>query len=132
MSVAYYVVLDRDDPGFDTFVNGKAVAQALDDLNALCYGLELPTLESFMGQSMEEIEDLLGEDIDLPDGDDGEPKWFDPADGIALIDALVSAIQQTATPMPAAAAVLDDLEAFKTVLEQARTIKAQWHLALDF
>lgn len=132
MSVACYVVLDRDDPGFDTFVNGKAVAQALDDLDALCCGQGLPTLESFMGQSMEEIEDLLGEDIDLPDGDDGAAQWFDPADGIALIDALVSAIQQSPTPLPLAGAVLDDLEAFKTVLEQARTIKAQWHLALDF
>jgi hypothetical protein len=28
MSVAYYVVLDIEEPGFDTFVNGKAVARA--------------------------------------------------------------------------------------------------------
>lgn len=132
MSLACYLVLDRDDPGFDTFVNGKAVAHALDDLEALCCGLGLPTLESFMGQSIDAIEHLLGEDIDLPEGDDGEAQWFDPAEGIALIDAIASAIQQSATPLPSAAAVLDDLGEFKAVLEQARTINARWHLAMDF
>lgn len=81
------------------------------------------------GQSIDAIEDLLGEDIDLPDGDDGEAQWFDPAEGIALIDAIASAIQHSAMPMPSAAAVLDDLAEFKAVLEQARMINARWHLA---
>ena len=26
MSVAYYIVLDNDDPGFDPFVNGKSLS----------------------------------------------------------------------------------------------------------
>lgn len=131
MSVAYYVVLDIEEPGFDTFVSGKAVARASEELDALCHRTGLQTLDSFMGQSLDDFEDLLGEDIELPDGDDGLAKWFEPAEGIALIESIVSAIKQSATSMPSADAVLEDLEEYKAVLEQARKIKAKWHLALD-
>lgn len=131
MSVAYYVVLDIEEPGFDTFVSGKAVARASEELDALCHRTGLQTLDSFMGQSMDDFEDLLGEDIELPDGDDGQAKWFEPAEGIALIESIVSAIKQSVTSVPSADAVLEDLEEYKAVLEQALKIKAKWHLALD-
>ncbi len=83
MSVAYYMVLDADEPGFDTFVNGKAVAHATDELDALCHQNGLQTLDSFMGQSMDEFSDMLGEDVELPEGEDGDAgggdrKWFVP------------------------------------------------------
>lgn len=130
MSVAYYVVLDIEDPGFDTFVNGKAVARASEKLAALCHRTGLQTLDSFMGQSLDDFEDFLDEDIELPD-DDGQTKWFEPAEGIALIESLISAIQQSPASVPFADAVLEEFEEYKAVLEQALKIKAKWHLALD-
>lgn len=130
MSIAYYVVLDIEDPGFDTFVNGKAVARASEKLAALCHRTGLQPLDSFMGQSLDDFEDFLDEDIELPD-DDGQAKWFEPAEGIALIESLISAIQQSPASVPFADAVLEEFEEYKAVLEQALKIKAKWHLALD-
>ena len=68
MGVAYYIVLDNDEPGFDTFVNGKAVARAIDELDALCDEAGLAKLDSFMGQSADDFADLLGEDIEYLEG----------------------------------------------------------------
>jgi hypothetical protein len=131
MSVAYYIVLDTEEPEFDTFVNGKAVAHASEELDALCHSSGLPTLDSFMGQSMSEFADLLGEDIELPDGADGETQWFQPSDGIALIESMISTIKRNPTSVTSVDEVLEDLEEYKVVLEKARSIHAQWHLALD-
>ncbi len=132
MSVAYYVVLDVEEPRFDPWVNGKAVAHAVEELDALCQQSGLQTLDSFLGQAMEDIADMLDEDIELPDGDDGLAKWFEPAEGIALIESIVSVIQQNPTSLSSSAEVLEDLAEYQTVLEKARGIKARWHFALDF
>jgi hypothetical protein len=112
MSVAYYVVLDVQEPDFDTFVNGKAVARASDELDRLCDMNELPRLDSFMGQSIDEFSDLLGEELELPEGNDGEAKWFEPSDGIALIESIVSAIKRSPDSVSSADAVFDELVVF--------------------
>jgi len=135
MSVAYYIVLDVEDPGFETFVNGKAVARAAEGLNALCQAQGLPPLDSFLGQSMEDFADFLDEDIALPEGEDGGEKWFDPEEGIRLITALSAAIQANPAALGVAAEgvaeVLEDLEEYRAVLAQAAAIEARWYLALD-
>ena len=44
---------------------------------------------------MDEFADMaFGEEIVMEDGVDGSAKWFLPANGIATIDALVTALQQ--------------------------------------
>jgi len=35
VGAAYYIVLDNPNPGFDTFVNGKAIARAHDAICAI-------------------------------------------------------------------------------------------------
>lgn len=131
MSVAYYIVLNAEEPGFDTFVNGKAVAHATDELDALCQENGLQTLDSFMGQSMDEISDMLGEDIELPEGEDGAGTWFEPSEGLALFNALIAAIERNPSVLDDPLPVLEDLREYKAVLERAAAIEAQWHLALD-
>lgn len=101
------------------------------NMDALCHRKGLQTLDSFMGQSIDDFEDLLGEDIELPDGDNVRAKWFEPAEGIALIESIVSAIKQSATSVPSADAVLEDLGDYKAVLEKTLEINAKWNLALD-
>ncbi len=147
MSVAYYIVLDTEEQGFDTFVNGKAVAHAADELDALCSQNGLQTLDSFMGQSMDEFADMLGEgdDDDDEEGEDesgeslesdergvrGDEKWFAPSDGLTAINAIIAAIERNPSALSDPDAVLEDLEEYKAVLERAQAIEAQWLLALD-
>jgi hypothetical protein len=132
MSVAYYIVLDKDDPGFETFVNGKAVAHALEELDALCDQAGLPKLENFMGQSMDEFAELLDDDIELPAGEEFQATWFEPEDGIVFIDTLVQAIRSDPGAVSDREEVLEDLSEYKNVLTQTAAIAAKWHLAIDF
>lgn len=132
MSVAYYIVLDNDAPDFDSFVNGKAVAHAIEDLNELCEQAGLPLLESFVGQSVDDIADMLGEDIDLPEDETGEHVWHTAEAGITYLDSLMDAIRNNQHGLEASSDVLEDLEEYKSVLEQAKDASMKWHLALDF
>ena len=45
MGVAYFIVLDNKEPGFETFVNGKAIARAAEAINALAPKLGLKTID---------------------------------------------------------------------------------------
>ena len=132
MSVAYYIELDDDEPGFETFVNGKAVAHALEDLDALCEREGIAKLEEFMGQSMDDVADMLGDDIELPDDAEGDALWFEAKAGLDTFDALIAAIQRDPKALQDAAGVLEDLGEYRAVLQQAAELGARWHLALDF
>lgn len=131
MSVAYYIILDTETPGFDTFVNGKAIAHA-DDLEAFCAKCGLPALESFVSQSREELEDMLEEDVELPEGESDDAQWFDAEEGVNYVDALIAALRKEPDALEATADVIDDLLEYKAVLEQAQAIDAKWRLAPDF
>ena len=130
VSVAYYIVLDNDDPGFETFVNGKAVAHALDELDALCDRNQLAKLDSFMGQSLDDLAEMLDEDLELPE-DMGDAKWFLPAEGMSAIDGLIEAVRKNSSGITSAKEVIEDLVGYKEVLSKAQAIGAKWHLALD-
>ena len=132
MSVAYYIELDDDEPGFETFVNGKAVAHALEDLDALCEREGIAKLEEFMGQSTDDVADMLGDDIELPDDAEGDALWFEAQAGLDTFDALIAAIQKDPKALQDAAGVLEDLGEYRAVLQQAAELGARWHLALDF
>ncbi|MDD5275830.1 MAG: hypothetical protein PHR16_07080 [Methylovulum sp.] len=128
MSVAYYIVLDNDDPGFDTFVNGKFLAHE-ENLNLLCKTLGLKTFDDFLTMSEDDIFAMLGEDIGLPE-DEGE-QWFSPEEGIAFVVALSEHISANPKSVMNPEGVLSDLAEYADVLEKAKDIGAKWHLNLD-
>lgn len=140
MSVAYYIVLDNKEPGFDPFVNGKVVAHAAEDLEKVAALAGIQPLESFMGQSSEELMDMLSVDFDDDEYEDNEDceerysdkKWFKPSDGIALIDALAKVVRQNPQIISNPDEIIEDLEEYRDVLQKAESIKAKWHFAIDF
>ncbi|MEY4563195.1 MAG: hypothetical protein RLZZ618_2472 [Pseudomonadota bacterium] len=130
MGVAYYIALDLDDVSLDG-INGKYVAKAMDELTDLADELGIQSLESFMGQSAADFSDLIGEDIEVDDAEIGDATWFEPLDGIATIDALVSALAEDPKRIKGAASVQEDLADYKRALEKAAEAGARWHLAID-
>lgn len=120
MSLATYIVLDRDDPGFDPFVDGKAAAHAFEQLDALAGG----RLSEWI--SADELGLDLPEDVDLP-----EEQWFEPRDGIAVFRSLRQSVEANASQFADADDVLDDLDDYLSVLEQAAAAGCRFHLALD-
>lgn len=128
MSAAYYIVLDNKEKGFDTFVNGKYLAHE-DGLDALCQQLHLKRVEEFLAMSEDDISDMLGEDIDLSEGE-GE-QWFTPDEGLAWVATLAAHIKANPTSVTEPQGCLEDLAEYAKILEKAKGIGANWHLNLD-
>jgi hypothetical protein len=131
VGVAYFIEFDNEDLQVD-YTDGKSVGKAMDDLNTLAQGLGLPSLEQFMGQSTDDIGDMLGKDIEMEDGSDGAASWFEPKEGIAVLERLIAELQTNPKRLKSAAAVVEDLESYVAALRVAQQHGAKWHLSIDF
>lgn len=130
MGVAYYIEVDDEELDVGD-ISGKSVGRAMDELTALAEELDIDSLESFMGQSADEFADMLGEEIEMEEGADGDAAWFEPAEGLAAIDALIAALSSDPERLDNTADVLEDLAGYKDALEQAEAAGAKWRLAID-
>jgi hypothetical protein len=130
MSFAYYIILDNDEPGFDALVDGKALAHSFGEIDALCTQEGLGSLDRFIGQSAEEWEDLLGEEIAWSEEESDGAVWFDPEEGIAFFDALAAKVRANPT-LRLRDDLLEELAECRRILAQAKGIGARWRLAID-
>lgn len=126
MGLAYYIVLDNED--LDCVVDGKAVAEHLDELDQLCAQLSVTALSHFVGMGSEEITDVTGDDVDIPDLDG---TWFEAAAGLVVVNALREYLHVKPEAIAEAEAVLADLDDYRAILAEAKAHGAKWHLTLD-
>ena len=119
MSVAYFVVVDAVDPGFDTFVDGKMITKHLELVDALAEQAGLQRLDGFAAQDLSDF-----------GGPDTSDVWFAPEDGVAWATAMLDAV--AAGSLPDKAGILDDLRGYLRVFEKAKNSGLRWHLELDF
>jgi len=145
MSTAYYIVLDRKNPGFNTLVCGKSLARETGGLEGLADSLGLDSLDSYVSISPDDamamaeeframaeevggkVEGPLPEDLELP-----EERWFDPGEGVDYFSRLLDAVIAGAPGLKSPDRVAADLKDFKELLEKVRSIGARWHLLVDF
>lgn len=131
MGVAYYIEVEDETLEVATEVDGKAAARAIEQLGALSQELGLPELDAFLGQSFDEISDLLGEDIAPEEGVDPAAKWFAPEEGIRVLAGLLQALAKNPKRVMNGKAVVEDLQDYLSVLEKAKAAGSRWHLAMD-
>lgn len=129
MGVAYYIALDNDDPGFDTFVNGKTIAKEIDALNSISANQGISLFDDFIAMSSADIEDLIGEDIDIPELN---ASWFSAEDGIKFISQVKEHVKANPECVANQSSILDELSEFEIVLQKASSIGAKGHLKIDF
>ncbi len=129
MSAAFYIVLDNDDPGFDTFVNGKTLAKESKKLDAICEKLGLSKFDDFVSMSADDMAEFVGDDAEFPAM---EEKWFDAEEGLKFVNALITHIRTNSNNINNLKKILEELWEYADVLGKAKTIGAQWHLAIDF
>jgi hypothetical protein len=123
MSLAYFIVVNQDEPGFDTFVNGKAVAKQAAALNQLAQKLKVTPLDDFLS---------LGEDIAEEFGvEENVGQWFKAEEGLRTLDALIKHLGQNPKATKSAKDVLEDLREYQTVLSQVKTKDLQWRFEMD-
>ena len=126
MGVAYFIVLDKKKPGFDTSVNGKAVAREVDAISKVTTKLKLPDINVLT--SFAALAAQFGAD---PSSEGAKEKWFEAEEGLEWVRAVYEYIDTHPRSAENRARVLEDLEEYEAVLSKAAKIKAKWHFEMD-
>jgi hypothetical protein len=136
MSAAFFIVLDRKDPGFDPMVNGKFLSQDAKRLEKIAKSLGIRPLEEYVSYSPEEAREMMedmGTDLDEIEGMElGEQKWYDPREGLDWVSKVSAHVQANPSSVKNPKGVLTDLEEYRTVFEKAEKAGARWNLQVDF
>ena len=134
MSTALFVVLDREIPGFDPFVNGKFIAEESDVLDRIATRLGVTPLMDFFSASPDEMSDFLdGEGLaEIAEMKLERESWFDPEDGLRTMKALLGSLAEKSAEVEKLQGVISDLRQFEQVLLRAKSNGAKWHLGVDF
>ncbi len=130
-----YIVVEGEDPGFDIFVNGRALARHEDAVEKLAHSLGVRPLIDFFSADENSMSLLLEEGAGnselikrLP-----PPQWYFGAEGLSTVEALLGALreepQKLGTEGPQ---VLEELEEYARVLHKTDERGLRWHLAVSW
>jgi len=128
MGVAYYPAFENDVAGYEpsTAISGKALARAMDELDAICGELGVRTLMSFYSESNAEAFAKIGEPV--PPGMKEDPiQWSEPADGLRTIEALLECDKIGNFKD----GVIADLESLQEILQVAIKHSTRFRLRID-
>lgn len=129
MSVAWFIVLEREIPGLDHFVSGKALARVGEELRAICEEAGVTSLMQFFSATHDQLAGFA-EENEIDHTHRPAEAWFSPEEGLITIRALIQAVSDG--KVARADRILDDLRQFRRVLEVAKENGVRWHLAVDF
>lgn len=135
MAASMYIVVEGEDPGFDTFVNGRALARHEDSIERLALSLGVKPLIEYFSADETSMSLLIEEGAGnielikrLP-----PTQWYQGRDGLdtalALVDALRDEPQQLGTEGPQ---VLEELQEYVRVLRKTEERGLRWHLAVSW
>ncbi len=130
-----YIVVEGEDPGFDTFVNGRSLARHEDALEKLALRLAVRPLIEFFSADENSMSLLIEEGAGnqellrrLP-----SPQWYSATDGLKTVQALLQTLQNDPQQLGTEGKqVLSELREYSEVLEKARDRRMRWHLAVSW
>lgn len=130
-----YIVVQGEDPGFDTFVNGRSLARHEDALEKLALRLGVRPLIEFFSADENSMSLLIEEGAGsrelmsrLP-----PPQWYTADDGLATVEALVGALEHEPQQLGTEGIeVLAELLEYRKVLAKTRERALRWHLAVSW
>jgi len=130
-----YIVVEGEDPGYDIFVNGRALARHEDALERLALRLGVRPMIEFFSADENSMSLLIEEGAGNPDliRRLPPPQWYAPGDGLATVRALMAALQDDPQQLGTEGAqVLGELEEYERVLDKASRAGHRWHLAVSW
>lgn len=135
MAASMYIVVEGEDPGFDTFVNGRSLARHEDALERLALSLGVRPLIEFFSADENSMALLIEEGAGdqellrkLP-----PPQWYSPGDGLKTVQTLLQALRDDPQQLGTEGKqVLSELREYAEVLEKARDREMRWHLAVSW
>lgn len=130
-----YIVVEGEDPGFDIFVNGRALARHEDAVEKLALSLGVKPLIDFFSADENSMSLLIEEGAGnqelirrLP-----PPQWYFGSEGLSTVGTLVDALKdephKLGTDGPQ---VLEELEEYARVLRKTDERGLRWHLAVSW
>ena len=135
MSACFYIVVEGDDPGYDTFVNGHEMARNEGELEQIARSLQVQPLLDFFSADRNSMAMLLEQGAGDPEWTSAlpEPQWFAPHEGLATIKALIGYLQAHPAVLGGTmGALAEELRQYERVLEKAGARRLRWHLAVSW
>lgn len=135
MSASLYIVVEGEDPGFDTFVNGHALARNEDALERLADRLNVSPLLEFFSADENSMALLLDQGGGNPDWAQHlpQPQWFEPASGLVAVRALTAFLHTAPAALGSETPqVVAELREYERVLAKTAERSLRWHLAVSW
>jgi hypothetical protein len=135
MSASMYIVVEGEDPGYDIFVNGHALARNEDALEKLALRLGVKPLLEFFSADQNSMALLLEEGAGDPEWAKTlpPPQWFSPGDGLITIQALLDALRESPTALGSETSpIINELEEYENVLRKTAQRSLRWQLAVSW
>jgi len=135
MAASLYIVVEGEDPGYDIFVNGHAVARNEESLHRLAGTLHVIPLLEFFSADEDSMALLLDQGTGNPEWARHlpEPQWFSGEEGLETVRALIRFLEATPAALGSETPpVLIELKEFERVLTKTATRGLRWHLAASW
>jgi hypothetical protein len=135
MAASLYIVVEGEDPGFDIFVNGHALARNEDALEQLAERLKVSPLLEFFSADENSMALLLDQGVGNPDWARNlpQPQWFGAADGLRTVRTLIDFLAATPAALGSdTKQALSELREYERVLHKTAERDLHWHLAVSW
>lgn len=135
MAASLYIVVEGEDPGFDIYVNGHALARNEDALERLAERLKVSPLLEFFSADENSMALLLEQGAGNPEWAHHlpEPQWFDPRKGLVTVRALLEFLQDAPMALGTeTAGVMLELREYERVLRKTADRGLRWHIAVSW
>jgi len=130
-----YIVVEGEDPGFDIFVNGHALARNEDALEKLAMRLNVKPLLEFFSADQNSMALLLEEGAGDPEWAKTlpPPQWFSPEDGLVTVSTLLEYLRESPTTLGTETkSIISELTEYALVLEKTMQHNLRWQLAVSW
>lgn len=130
-----YIVVEGEDPGYDIFVNGHALARNEDALEKLATRLRVKPLLEFFSADENSMALLLEEGAGDPEWAKTlpPPQWFSAEDGLTTVSTLLAHLRENPTTLGSETGpVATELSEFASVLEKTVRRNLRWQLAVSW
>jgi hypothetical protein len=130
-----YIVVEGDDPGFNIFVNGRALARYEGAVERLALELGVKPLLEFFSADESSMALLIEEGAGNPEllKKLPPPQWYRAEEGLCTVEALAQSLtedpQQLGSEGPE---VLAELREYESVLRKTAEHGLRWHLAVSW
>lgn len=135
MSACFYIVVEGEDPGYDIFVNGHALARYEVQLERLARELNVRPLLDFFSADRNSMATLQEQGAGDPAWYQAlpEPQWFAPDDGLQTVKALLAHVEADLSSFGAGTGLLlQELRDYQRVLAKTAARALRWHLAVSW